>query len=82
MPKVKRSRWRRGGTPAVTVASGSLPLTLTTGTSPTSKTELDPVTGRPQLSVSVNLDLKMDIAGLVELLVNMAKVQDVPQESK
>ena len=48
------------------MAVGSLPLTLTTGTAPMSKTEVDPVTGRPLLSLSVNLDLKMDIAGLVE----------------
>jgi len=63
------------------MAVGSLPLTLTAGNSPTSKTELDPETGRLQLNVSINLNMKIDIASLVDLLVGVAKVQDV-QHSK
>ncbi|CAE7233237.1 unnamed protein product [Symbiodinium sp. CCMP2592] len=66
------------------MAVGSLPLSLTAGSS-TSKTELDPVTGRPQLNVSVNLNMKIDIASLVDHLLVFAKVQDVqhikPSES-
>ncbi|CAE7210541.1 unnamed protein product [Symbiodinium necroappetens] len=56
------------------MAVGSLPLTLTPSSSPpTSRTELDPVTGRPQLKIGMHLELKMDITTLVEFLFNVAK---------
>jgi len=59
------------------MAVGSLPLTITSATTPTAKAELDPTTGRPCLNASLKLDLKLDIADLLQLLVTFAAEKDV-----
>ncbi|CAE6970992.1 unnamed protein product [Symbiodinium sp. CCMP2592] len=54
------------------MASKSLPLTFTTGSSSKAEINLDPLSGRPCLCLSVNLQMKLDIANFIQLLQQFA----------
>eukprot|EP00439_Symbiodinium_sp_Y106_P077788 s1483_g16.t1 len=50
-------------------------LSLACNSAPVLSAEMDPVTGRPALAVSLDLKVRMDVVALVEILASIAKSQ-------
>ena len=50
-------------------------LSLACNSAPVLSAEMDPVTGRPALTVSLDLKVRMDIVALVEILASIANSQ-------
>ncbi|CAE7399806.1 unnamed protein product [Symbiodinium sp. CCMP2592] len=64
------------------MAPNSLPLTLTTGPASKADINLDPRSGRPCLCVSVDLQMKLDISDLIQLLLHFAADSRAPAPDK
>ena len=72
---VQPCRQRRKGAPVADMVLELTALPLACNSAPVLSAEMDPVTGRPALTVSLDLKVRMDVVALVEILASIANSQ-------
>ena len=60
----------------------STALSLACSSAPVLSAEMDPITGRPAVTVSLDLKVRMDVVALVEILANIANSQVEGEEEE
>eukprot|EP00439_Symbiodinium_sp_Y106_P009912 s4185_g1.t1 len=60
----------------------STALSLACSSAPVMSAEMDPITGRPAVTVSLDLKVRMDVVALVEILANIANSQVEGEEEE
>ena len=63
------------GAPVADMVLESTALSLACSSVPVPSAEMDPITGRPAVTVSLDLKVRMDVVTLVEILANIANSQ-------
>ena len=70
------------GAPVADMVLESTALSLACSSAPVMSAEMDPITGRPAVTVSLDLKVRMDVVALVEILANIANSQVEGEEEE
>ena len=70
------------GAPVADMVLESTALSLACSSVPVPSAEMDPITGRPAVTVSLDLKVRMDVVTLVEILANIANSQVEGEEEE